>query len=249
MLRRSTLALSRRVRSQRALTTFYDSQSGRYVTLPTGIQCHVSLAAVAVDRAPSALKHLKKDGKRIRGLASVLRATVHDEEGATQAALAGQDVWVAVSSLPDGIAAVRAAQEAGAIPRALLDPALCVDAHDVELSAAELSDAGAEAILLTVDAAMDEDDLRDVAEAAFNMDVLGLPVQSRLGLSVAPQSGVDAYRLMKFAHKDLGMLHFMSCLAGKQAPKPSELLKALGVRPADAAFGNMYLAEHVPDAA
>jgi hypothetical protein len=41
----------------------------------------------------------------------------------------------------------------------------------------------------------------------------------------------------------------MACLANKQAPRPSELLKALGVARPDADYGKLMLAEHVPDAA
>ena len=49
--------------------------------------------------------------------------------------------------------------------------------------------------------------------------------------------------------EELGLLHFMACLANKQAPRPSELLKALGVARPDADYGKLMLAEHVPDAA
>ena len=61
--------------------------------------------------------------------------------------------------------------------------------------------------------------------------------------------GPRALELAKFAHEELGLLHFMACLANKQAPRPSELLKALGVARPDADYGKLMLAEHVPDAA
>jgi len=38
-------------------------------------------------------------------------------------------------------------------------------------------------------------------------------------------------------------------VAGKAAPRPSAVLQALGVRPPDANFGTLFLAEHVPNAA
>ena len=46
------------LRSQRVLSTFYDSQSGETVTLPSGIQCHVDLSAVAVNRQSLSLIHI-----------------------------------------------------------------------------------------------------------------------------------------------------------------------------------------------
>ena len=61
--------------------------------------------------------------------------------------------------------------------------------------------------------------------------------------------GPGALELARFAHEELGLLHFMACLANKQAPRPSELLKALGVARPDADYGKLMLAEHVPDAA
>ena len=39
--------------------------------MPTGVQCHVGLDSVAIDRVSSAMKHLVKDGQLLKGLASV----------------------------------------------------------------------------------------------------------------------------------------------------------------------------------
>ena len=59
--------------------------------------------------------------------------------------------------------------------------------------------------------------------------------------------GADALALAEFARDELGLQHFVACLAGEDAPPPSELLKSLGVQDAD--FGSLFLAEHVPVAA
>ena len=65
-----------------------------------------------------------------------------------------------------------------------------------------------------------------------------------LGIRVQP--GVEALGLAAFAHDELGVRHFVACLAGETAPTPSELLKSLGVSDAD--FAALFLAEHVPGA-
>ena len=82
---------------------------------------------------------------------------------------------------------------------------------------------------------------------ACEIDLLGVPMRHRLGLHTAP--GPAALKLCEYAHTELELLHFMLCLAGKAAPRPSEILKALGLKPVDANFGSLYLAEFVPDAA
>ena len=57
-------------------------------TAAFGIARRLALGGVATDRLPSALRHLIKGGKPVRGLASVLRATATDEQGVA-AAVAG----------------------------------------------------------------------------------------------------------------------------------------------------------------
>ena len=125
---------------------------------------------------------------------------------------------------------------------------MCDDPHDVQLHAANLGDAGADAILLSISANdVDEDGLRELVDMACEVDLIGVPMRSRLGL-LTP-AGASQMALSVFAHKELDLLHFGSCLAGKEGPKPSELLSELGVRRSDASFGKLFLAEHVPDAA
>jgi hypothetical protein len=247
--------VSRRVIAQqprRLLASFYDSQSGKHVDLPSGPQVHVGLEAVPTDRVSSALAHLLlKDGSGspIKGLASIsqrqLVATASDVEtvDAKQTGIA-----ITISDLAAGVAAVVAARERQLRPRAILDPALCGDAYAVQLNAAELGDAGAEAILLSPSADASEDNLREMAEMACEIDLEGIPMRSRLGLCFT-KLGAGQLPLAKFAYEELELLHFYTCLAGKRGPRPSELLQALGVRPVDARYGPMYLAEHVPDAA
>ena len=247
--------VSRRVIAQqprRLLASFYDSQSGKHVDLPSGPQVHVGLEAVPTDRVSSALAHLLlKDGSGspIKGLASIsqrqLVATASDVEtvDAKQTGIA-----ITISDLAAGVAAVVAARERQLRPRAILDPALCGDAYAVQLNAAELGDAGAEAILLSPSADASEDDLREMAEMACEIDLEGIPMRSRLGLCFT-KLGAGQLPLAKFAYEELELLHFYTCLAGNRGPRPSELLQALGVRPVDARYGPMYLAEHVPDAA
>ena len=245
--------VSRRVIAQqprRLLASFYDSQSGKHVDLPSGPQVHVGLEAVPTDRVSSALAHLLlKDGtgSPIKGLASIsqrqLVATASDVEtvDAKQTGIA-----ITISDLAAGVAAVVAARERQLRPRAILDPALCGDAYAVQLNAAELGDAGAEAILLSPSADASEDDLREMAEMACEIDLEGIPMRSRLGLCFT-KPGAGQLPLAKFAYEELELLHFYTCLAGKRGPRPSELLQALGVRPVDARYGPMYLAEHVPE--
>jgi hypothetical protein len=234
---------------RRGLCTFYDSQSGRHVTIPTSFQCHLSLRAVAKDRTPSALRHVIKGGSPARGLASVMQAFAEDESGVSAAADDGHsEVCAMVSNRAQGVATLEAARGLNLRTRAVLlhqdhDP------HNVSLFAAEMADAGAETILLSASASLDQDQLREIAEAACEVDLVGMPMHARLGLWVANSPNADPLRLVRFAHTELGLLHFAACLAGVQAPRPSELLKAVGVRAADASFGPIFLAEHVPDAA
>ena len=91
--------------TRRAFSTFYDSQSGRQVTLPSGPQCHLGLTTVPIDRVSSAMAHLKKNGELVKGLASVLTATAVDEAAVAAAAQSGHtDICVEVSSsLADSI--------------------------------------------------------------------------------------------------------------------------------------------------
>ena len=122
--------LGRLSSAARRLSTFYDSQSGKHVTLPTGPQISVGLTTVPSDRVSSALAHLKKDGKPCKGLASVLTAVVQDEAGVFAAAESGHtDVCIEVSSsVADGVAAVKAAIQRDMRPLALLSPEWCADA-------------------------------------------------------------------------------------------------------------------------
>tara|TARA_B110001452_G_scaffold244945_1_gene229300 strand:+ start:955 stop:1536 length:582 start_codon:yes stop_codon:yes gene_type:complete len=71
------------------------------------------------------------------------------------------------------------------------------------------------------------------------------PRNAFLAMKVAP--GADALALAEFARAELGISHFVACLAGEDAPPPSELLRGLGVEDAD--FSSLFLAEHVPVAA
>ena len=239
---------------QRALSsTFYDSQSGRTVEVPTGPQIHVGMTTVPSDRINSALAHLLKDGKPVRGIATVFTAVASDEGGVGALAssqLRHKDVCIeATGSLADAVEAVKAASRLGLAPRVLLPPSACADPHDVQLSAAECGDAGATAILLSVDARADTDTLREMAEMAGEIDLLDVPMRARLGLCVGAKPAPDALKLIKYAHAELDMQHFYACLAGVRAPKPTEVLRACGVKPADMASGPLMLAEFVPDAA
>ena len=245
-LRRAAAAATRR-----QLSTFYDSQSGRHVQVPTGVQCHVGLDSVAIDRVSSAMKHLVKDGQLLKGLASVSQRAwisnaadldVLDDAGRT-------DVAINVSELAAGVEAVKAARERGLRARAILAPTLCEDKYAVQLGTAELGDAGAEAIMLSLSAASaTTDDVREMTEMACEIDLEDVPMRSRLGLCLT-KPGAESLELAKFAYSELELLHFYTCLAGKRGPRPSELLQALGVGNSDARYGVMYLAEHVPDAA
>ena len=94
---------------------------------------------------------------------------------------------------------------------------------------------------------MDTDELGELVSSACEVDLVGVPMASRLGLRVHP--GPNALSLANLRTRSSALLHYMACLANKQAPRPSELLKALGVARPDADYGKLMLAEHVPDAA
>ena len=229
---------------RRHLSTFYDSQSGEHVELPTGVQLHLSLGILGDYAAGRALQHVLRDGAPVRGLASVIRAHVRD---ASEAAAAGHEIAVEVENSVEGLAAVTAAAAVAGRATAILPSAMCVDPISLQLAAAKLADAGANVVLLSAPPNMDTDELGELVSSACEVDLVGVPMASRLGLRVHP--GPRALELAKFAHEELGLLHFMACLANKQAPRPSELLKALGVARPDADYGKLMLAEHVPDAA
>ena len=174
------------LRSQRVLNTFYDSQSGETVSLPSGIQCHVDLSAVAVNRQSSALRHLVKDGQPVKGISSIMRAIAEDERAVAEAAQNQHSgVCVMVSSRPQGVAAVEAARNLDMRAWAVLQPALCLEPHDVQLNAAEIGDAGAEAILLSVDAGLDPEKLREMVSVSPNLSRSRSRSPSRIALALA----------------------------------------------------------------
>lgn len=245
---------------RRLSTTFYDSQSGKHVSVPTGVQCHVGISAVAIDRLGAALQHLIKQGKPIKGIASVLHPVVVPSSTVEQqvAAIveAGTHDWLCVaisapSEVDAGISAVQAALGQGLRARVLLAPEVCESPYDVQLHTANLGDAGAEAILLSVSHDLDQDELREMVDMACEVDLLGVPMRSRLGLRIKAAKGdaASALKLAQFAHSQLELLHFHGCLAGKESVRPSDLLPALGKKKPDYNFGSLVLAEHVPDAA
>jgi len=236
--------------SWRALsTTFYDSQSGRMVEVPTGIQCHVGMHAVATDRMSAALAHLLKNGNPVKGIASVLHPVVDTVEAVSAMGSAANGGGVCISVTSDAsVAALKAAHGLGLRARALMSNELCMDPYAVQLIAANLGDAGAEAILLSIDAATDVHKLREMVDMACEVDLLGVPMRSRLGLRIGGPTA-QALKLASYAHDELKLLHFYACLAGTGAPRPSDLLPALGLKKPDYNFGSLVLAEHVPHAA
>ena len=231
-------------------SSFYDSQSGRTVTVPTGPQCHLGLKNVPTDRISSALAHLLQDGQPVKGLASVSTAVASDEQSVEAAASKGHsEICIEMRGRADAVAAVQAALRQNLVARVVLPKSACTDAHEVQLTAAELGDAGASAILLSLGASADADDLRSLCEMACEIDLLDVPMIHRLGLCVEPKPAPSAAKLVRYAHEELGMLHFYSCLAGVSAPRPTDVLKACGLKAPDMAMTKLMLAEHVPDAA
>lgn len=236
-------------------TKYYDSQSGEHVEVPPHeVQVHVGLHAVPTDRVGAALNHLllKADKSPIKGIHSVHQYTRVEDEGSFEAiadrliAASRIDVAINVSDLASGIAATKAARTRGLLAQAILAPEICTDLYAVQLGAAELGDAGAHSILVPVGTDMTKEELRDLTDLACEVDLLGVPMRSRLGLRLT-MPGHDALELARVAHQELNLLHFYTCLAGKQAPRPSDLLQALGVQGASANLSSMFLAEHVPD--
>jgi len=65
-------------------------------------------------------------------------------------------------------------------------------------------------------------------------------------LRIAPGGG--ALKAAAYAHKEAGVVHFISCIAGISAPPPSDLLRALGISGPDVDTAKLFLAEHVPTA-
>ena len=101
-------------------------------------------------------------------------------------------------------------------------------------AADHLSSTGAAAVVFTVQEGTEPSLLRSCLQQ----------VRARpFGVRVA--AGADPALLV--AARDEGATDFVSCLAGKAAPRPSAVLQALGVRPPDANFGTLFLAEHVPN--
>ena len=83
-------------------------------------------------------------------------------------------VCIQVSDTAQGVEAVRAAKEQIAGPSlALLQPELCSNPFDVQLACAELGDAGADAILLTMNGETGQEDiLREMVDMACEIDLL-----------------------------------------------------------------------------
>ena len=217
------------------------------VEVPTGIQCHVGMHAVATDRMSAALAHLFKNGKPVKGIASVLHPVVDTVEAMCALGSAANGVCITVTS-DASVAALKAAQGLGLRARALMSKELCMDPYAVQLIAANLGDAGAEAILLSIDATDDVHKLREMVDLACEVDLVGVPMRSRLGLRIGGPTA-QALKLASYAHDELKLLHFYACLAGTGAPRPSDLLPALGLKKPDYNFGSLVLAEHVPHAA
>ena len=213
------------------------------------LRCHIDLRSVAAARRSSCLRHLVKRGKPIAGVASILQLTVTDEASAAFAAEAvgepglGVCVPVEVDAWTHGEAAVTAAvrrhmhchlKRSKRKKKKTKDSSAAVEA--AAAAADHLSSAGAAAVVFTVQEGTEPSLLRSCLQQ----------VRARpFGVRVA--AGADPALLV--AARDEGATDFVSCLAGKAAPRPSAVLQALGVRPPDANFGTLFLAEHVPDAA
>ena len=210
-------------------------------------QIHLGMTTVGSDRVGSALKHLLKGGAPVLGLASVFTAVVANESALASAAQKGHaHVCIEATSLADAVAAVTAAKRAELVPRVLLPPMLCMDPRG---TMRELNRAGAEVIMMSVDATASAAEVSEMVETACGDDDEAVALRARLGLCVGAKPAPDALQLVEHAYTTLGLLHFYACLGGVHAPQPTALLKACGVRPADFASGPLMLAEFVPDAA
>ena len=93
-----------------------------------------------------------------------------------------------------------------------------------------------ELVVLSVGSTAAESTLRQLVQAASG------PVCLRIS------PGRGALEVAAMAHKNVGVVHFLSDLAGTTAPPPSDLLRALGVSGADVDTAKLMLAEHVPSA-
>ena len=82
-----------------------------------------------------------------------------------------------VSERQQGVAALAAARRLDMRAWAVLQPGLCSDPYDLQLNAAEIGDAGAEAILLSVDSGLEAEDLREMIDMACEIDLLDVPTE------------------------------------------------------------------------
>jgi hypothetical protein len=207
----------------------------------TAVHCHVDLSAVAQERVSSCLRHLVKGGKPVMGVASVAWLVAADERGVRDAAQAGvSTVCVAVAEAGAGAAAVVIARQLSLRPIAMLSPELGAEPGRCAEVAALIGRVGAEAVMLSMGTRAGEPELRALLAPASKH----VELQRLLGVRLPPGGA----RLAPLARDEFGVRHFWTCIAGRSAPRPSDLLKALGVGPPDVNLGALFLAEHVPDA-
>lgn len=205
------------------------------------VHCHIDLSVVAHERMSSCLRHLVKGGKPVAGVASVFWLVAADEPGVRDAAQAGvSTVCVAVEEAGAGAAAVAAARQLSLRPIAMLSPDLGAEPGRCADVAAVIGRAGAEAVILPVGTGAGDFQVRALLAPASRYAEL----HPLLGVRLPPGGA----RLAPLARDEFGVRHFWTCVGGRSAPRPSELLKALGVGPPDVNLGALFLAEHVPDA-
>eukprot|EP00967_Tisochrysis_lutea_P132168 scaffold230487_cov31-Tisochrysis_lutea.AAC.1 len=207
------------------------------------VHCHVDVSVVAKERLSSCLRHLIKRGAPIPGLTTIFAKVIRDEAGLRQANEPGTGaVCVSVESIESGVAVVKAAHDLSLRPVALLGGPLSGDGDAIAEAVRMLQQAGAESVIVPLEMDADAAHMRDILSAVCDRE----EHKSALGLRLASSPGGLA--LARMAREELGVRHFLSCIAGKSAPRPSDLFKSLGMGPPSVNTGALFLAEHVPDA-
>lgn len=125
-------------------------------------------------------------------------------------------------SVEAALRVILAAAEQGLESRVLLQGCIgstgghTPDPYDVQAWAAELCDVGCDAIILGAEPGADEDDLQDVLGACKEADVVGVPMQWRLGLRLDPETPAETMQaLVDVAVEEVGSIRLFLTAADK----------------------------------
>jgi hypothetical protein len=212
MMMMTIISAARAGGQRRAFSSFYDSQSATTVVLND----KVFVTDCTNHNSSSSTFLLNHTGNRKWRLG--FDVILSDEAVWSREVRFDDDK----ASLQDALSSIEAQSKIIKHSRILLTIDAAPDYPTLQLYAATLCDGGADSIILDcVDSpSIDADDLEEAVDSLCEVDLLGIPMHGRLGISTLNPT------LIETAIKNK-VLRFDTCMRGVNALKPSELRRAL----------------------